>query len=363
MVNLYGRTYSRAELFQRIGRLDQIAGITAGEFTDGPQRGVRHLDLRSGGGLEARVLVDRGFDIGELRFNGLPLSWRSPNGFRAPGLHAAEDDKGAGLLRSMDGLMVTCGLDHVRGAAEGPAGHFGPRREATFYPLHGRISQTPAQLVGYGEIWQQDDCLFHCEGIVRQSMMYGEVLDLHRRIESPLGSNIISITDRIINQGHRPTPHMLLYHLNFGFPFLDQDTCLLLPESIAPNPERKDFLQQKPPFDEAADEILEVQPKPRTDGRVSAAIANATLGGGMAIEIDYDATMLPALQIWRHFGPGMNVVAIEPATNRAARRPDLEHEAAIRFLQPGEELTYRLTVSVHHGADALRRLTARIGTD
>lgn len=363
MVTLYDRSYSRAALFERIGQLNQIAGITAGELTDGPQRGVRFLDLRSGGGLEIRVMVDRGFDIGELRFNGLPLSWRSVNGFRAPGMHNPEEDKGAGLLRSMDGLMVTCGLDHVRGAAEGPASHFGPRRQSTFYPLHGRIGQTPARLLSQGETWQKDDCLLHCEGLVRQSMMYGEALELHRRIELPMGGNTIEITDRISNQGHRPTPHMLLYHLNFGFPLLNPDAFLLLPESIAPDPARQKFLQQRLPSDDAADEILEVKPRANADGRVSAALVNPGLADGIAVEVCYDSTTLPALQIWRHLGLGMNVLAIEPATNVAASRAELERQDAIGFLQPGVELIYRLSLTVHHGADALRQLSARIGAE
>ncbi|PJI40316.1 aldose 1-epimerase family protein [Ferrovibrio sp.] len=357
MVSLFGQSFTRAELLRRIGRLEQVAGIVPGSYDDGPERAVRYLDLRSGGGLEARVMVDRGFDIGELRFNGVPLSWRSANGFRAPGLHVPEEEKGAGLLRSMDGMMVTCGLDHVRGAAEGPAGHFGPRRETAQYPLHGRISQTPARFLSQGENWDNDDCRFHCEGLVRQSMMYGETLELQRRIEMLLGSASLTITDRVRNAGHRPTPHMQLYHLNFGFPLLDAEATLLLPPGRGPQTEaRAAFLTQQLPSAEAADEILEVDPRPGPDGRVSVTLVNPGLNGGLAVQVDYDAKALPALQIWRHLGPGMNVLAIEPATNRASRRAELDQSGHIRFLEPGEEIVYSLTLSIHAGAAALERL-------
>ncbi|WP_290810486.1 aldose 1-epimerase family protein [Ferrovibrio sp.] len=363
MVSLFGQHFTRMELFRRIGRLEQVAGIIPGSYDDGPERSVRYLDLRSGGGLEARVMVDRGFDIGELRFNGLPLSWRSANGFRAPGLHIAEEEKGAGLLRSMDGMMVTCGLDHVRGAAEGPASHFGPRRESAQYPLHGRISQTPARFLGQGETWEGDDCRFYCEGAVRQSMMYGETLELRRRIEMPLGGATLTIIDQIRNAGYRPTPHMQLYHLNFGFPLLDAGAALLLPPGREPRPDTHTaFLRQQGPFAEAVDEILEVNPLPGPNGRVSAALVNATLGSGLAVQVEYDASTLPALQIWRHFGPGMNVLAIEPATNRAGPRAELERGGQIRFLEPGEEIVYCLTLSVHAGAAALEQLSGRIGS-
>ncbi len=357
MVSLFGQSFTRTELLRRIGRLEQVAGIIPGNYDDGPERSVRYLDLRSGGGLEARVMVDRGFDIGELRFSGIPLSWRSTNGFRAPNLHVAEEEKGAGLLRSMDGMMVTCGLDHVRGAAEGPAGHFGPRRDTALYPLHGRISQAPARFLSQGENWDDTDCSFHCEGLIRQSMMYGETLELQRRIEMPLGGTSLSITDRVRNAGHRSTPHMQLYHLNFGFPLLDADAALLLPPSRGPQAEtRAGFLTQQVPSAEAVDEILEVDPVSGSDGRVSVALVNANLNGGLAVQVDYDARTLPALQIWRHFGFGMNVLAIEPATHHAAKRAALEQAGQIRFMEPGEEIIYSLTLSIHAGAAALERL-------
>jgi len=357
MVSLYGQSFTRTELFRRIGRLEQVAGIVPGSYDDGPERSVRYLDLRSGGGLEARVMVDRGFDIGELRFNGIPLSWRSANGFRAPGLHVPEEEKGAGLLRSMDGMMVTCGLDHIRGAAEGPASHFGPRRETAQYPLHGRISQTPARFLGQGENWDGDDCRFHCEGLVRQSMMYGETLELRRRIEMPLGGTSLAITDRVRNAGHLSTPHMQLYHLNFGFPLLDTGTTLLLPPGHEPRAEaRTTFLTQQVPSAEATDEILEVDPATGPDGHVSVALVNPKLSSGLAVQVDYDVRALPALQIWRHFGPGMNVLAVEPASNRAGRRAELEQAGQIRFLEPGEEVVYSLSLSIHAGAAALARL-------
>lgn len=347
MVSLYGRRFAHRELLRHIGRLEQIGGIVAGTYGEGAERGVRFLDIRSGGGLEARVMVDRGFDIGELRFDGLPLGWRSGNGFRAPGLHDPEEDSGTGLLRSMDGMMLTCGLDHVRGAAESSAAHFGPRRQRVFHPLHGRIGLTPAQLLTQQPVWRDDDCVLVCEGIVRQAMMYGETLELQRRIEVPLGGQRIEIVDVVRNAGHRRTPHMLLYHLNFGFPLLDRDTQLVLPSNQAQPDQLRAFGgRQDVPQDDAIDELLEVQPLPDEQGRVSVALVNPGLANGLGVTVEYDATTLPALQIWRHLGPGMNVLAIEPATNIAAPRADLERNRQILFLEPGQERRYRLCLSV-----------------
>ena len=45
MVRFYGLEWSAAELRRHIGSIDQLAGITAGERSDGPARGVRTLDV------------------------------------------------------------------------------------------------------------------------------------------------------------------------------------------------------------------------------------------------------------------------------------------------------------------------------
>lgn len=350
---LFGRHMSRMELLRQVGRLEQVAGITLGAFADGPERPGRHLDIRSGGGLELRVLVDRGFDIGTLTFGGVPLGWRSPNGFRSPFLHHDDEDGGAGMLRSLDGFMVTCGLDHVRGPAEGTATHFGPRRPTQRYPLHGRIAQTPARLLGQGEAWEGDDCTLWCEAELRQAMLYGEVLVLRRRITVPLGGTSIMIEDCTENLGFRPTPLVQLYHLNFGFPLLDAGTELHLPDSPA-----LAALLRGPAAapEEAGDELHEAPPASAITRR--AAILNRGLAGGIGVVLDWDAGSLPHLQIWRNLAPGMQVLAIEPATNQAAKRAVLEEAGAIRYVAPGETVAHRLRIEVLHGAAALAGLSA-----
>ena len=51
----------------------------------------------------------------------------------------------------------------------------------------------------------------------------------HAAIEAALGDTTITVEDRVENRGFRPTPHMLLYHYNFGYPLLDEGAELLVP--------------------------------------------------------------------------------------------------------------------------------------
>ena len=69
--------------------------------------GMRALHLYNAAGLELIVLPDRGFDIWDARFKGLPLTWLAPGSPFPP-------DWGADGLRQFNGgLLTTCGLTHV----------------------------------------------------------------------------------------------------------------------------------------------------------------------------------------------------------------------------------------------------------
>ncbi|UXN76061.1 DUF4432 family protein (plasmid) [Devosia sp. A8/3-2] len=81
-----------------------------------------------------------------------------------------------------------------------------------------------ATLSGYGVDWSTDIPIIWAEGVVRQSSVFGENLVLRRRIVVDVFGRAIRIDDAVENRGFRPTPHAILYHINFGYPFLDQVT-------------------------------------------------------------------------------------------------------------------------------------------
>jgi hypothetical protein len=127
MVELFGRDWTRARIDERTGALEQLAGVELLEYADGPPRGVRVLDFRTGTGLGFRVAVDRGFDLLAADYRGVPLGWRSPTGPRHPGLASVEENRGWGFLRSFTGLLATCGLDHALAPATSSLAHYSIR--------------------------------------------------------------------------------------------------------------------------------------------------------------------------------------------------------------------------------------------
>ena len=77
--------------------------------------------------------------------------------------------------------------------------------------------------------WEGDRCILWAEGIVQQSAVFGEDLHLIRRIEADVGGNEIRIRDRVVNHGFSRTPHMFFYHVNLGYPLLDEGSRYLAP--------------------------------------------------------------------------------------------------------------------------------------
>src|SRR5919109_2082806 len=205
MAEVFGRSWGRRELLRRVGRLEQVAGVRLITLGDGAERGVRVLEFRTGTGFAFDVVVDRAFDVGRCELGGRSLGWISGVGYAGPWFYEPE---GLGFFRTFGGgLVTTCGLDHTLFMAEDTAEHYHyPPKETETFGLHGRVSNRPARLVGYGERWEGDECVLFAEGEVLQAAVFGEQLVLRRRIEAPVGQSRLVIHDEVENVGHDPTP-------------------------------------------------------------------------------------------------------------------------------------------------------------
>ena len=132
------KSYSKRELSRHIGDMSQIAGVRPVELVNGNERGVRALEFKTGSGFMFTVLADRGLDILDASYNGLPIAWLSPTGAVGPAFYDRHD---VGWLWSYGGgLVVTCGLTQV-GVAD-----IDEELDEEL-GLHGRISNTPARNV------------------------------------------------------------------------------------------------------------------------------------------------------------------------------------------------------------------------
>jgi hypothetical protein len=360
MPSINGAAMARRDLMRRVGRLDQFAGVRLVTLGDGIERGVRVLEFRTGTGYAFDVLVDRSLDVGRCEFHGHSLAWLSPTGVVGPWYG---EPMGLGWFRSWGGgMLVTCGLDHTLLGGADDASHFHqlikPMEE---YGLHGRIGFMPARLTGYGERWDGDECVLWAEGVVRQAAVFGEAMELRRRIEARVGESRFTVHDEVVNVGFDRATHMYLYHVNVGWPVVDAGSDYLIPAPpgvpVAEYPTR-DYRRLTAPNKAFPEECYEHAVIAEPAGTVPVAIVNRDLGLG-AYQL-YRKKQFPFHTMWRMLGEGIYGVAMEPTTNRDAGRFDARDRGELTFLAPGESREYDLEIGVLDGQAAIDSFEARV---
>jgi hypothetical protein len=356
---LFGEPVDRARLRKLAGTVDQVAGAELVTHGDGAARGVRTVRLRTGE-IDLDVIVDRALDIGQASIRGIPVAWTSPTGIVHPGL---ADPSPWGPFRSFGGgLLTTCGLDHVGGPIELDASAFGyPARPTSAQPLHGRLSSTPARLLGYGIDWEADVPEVWVRGEVRQASVFGEVLVLERRIGAALGGRTISIRDRVRNEGYAATPHLILYHVNAGWPLLGAAARILTPSGSVTDGTGAPTPELPAAGSTPAEAVWEHTISPAAAGRASAAVVNPDIGDGRCagLVVSYDVSSLPRLFQWRVAGDGHYVVGLEPTNLRLGGRTAMEAAGELPVLAPGEAVDHAVDLRLVCSPAELAAVTDR----
>lgn len=368
-MRVYGQNLDRAQLARRSGDLSALGGVRSVVLDDGLERGIRVLEFRTGTGLTFDVLVDRAMDIGPAEHAGRAFGWRSATGFRHPGLHEYRDEDGISWLRSFSGLVVTAGLDHSLFTAEVDAAQYRyPFRKTVWNGLHGRIANIPARLLGYGEEWRSPEiCTLWAEGEVRQAAVFGEHLRLRRRIEADLGGNSIRLTDTVTNHGSDPTPHMLLYHINLGWPLVDAGTRLVAPiartryASESVQEQRVSYQRFPEPQAGFVEQVYVHDLVAAEDGGLAVAVVNERLQLGMQLE--WSATEFPYFFEWLHLREGAYAVGLEPSTHDIRGDAAARADGSMIWLGAGESRAYHTVFAILDGAEpiaeAIRAVQAR----
>lgn len=322
MPNLFGDHYNKTEVRKRIGDVSQIAGATPFCYTSGKAKGTSAIEVRNGSGLRFIVLPDRGMDISFAEFQGIPLSYVSKTGV-VSSVHYDEPD----FLRSFSaGLLTTCGLTYMGAPC---------RDEGRALGAHGRISNTPAYDIGITQEWLNDeDYVITVRGKVRESIVFGEDMVLTRTITVKMGDNRIMIHDEVENKGFQPTPLMLLYHMNFGYPVVSPDTIL---ETNCVHPRARDERAMEGMNATAAfsgpvhgyEEQVFYRDAVKTG---YAALKNRRLNLGVRVE--FSGEQLPYLIEWKQMGEQEYVVGLEPATWVPEGRAKARECGELLYLQP-----------------------------
>ena len=360
-MKMYGKEYSVKELRQRVGNMDQVAGVRLVQLDDGNERPTRAAILQSGTGLEVTVLLDRCLDIASASFQGKAMGWRSTTGDVAPQYYEPE---GIRWLRSyFGGLVTTCGLNNV-GAPE-------DRSELTGNGLHGRITNTPARNLKVTQEWQGDGYVISVTGTMRQTALFHENLTLTRTVRTRLGENRFWIDDVIENEGFHDAPYMLLYHCNVGWPAVDAGSELIAPSRmVAPRDDeardgKETWAQFHGPVHGYAEKVYFHDMAAATDGTVTAAIVNDGFarGDGFGVYVKYNQDALPRFTEWKMLGEQDYVVGLEPCNCGVQGKKRDEEMGLLKALKPGERCSIALefgAITTPEEVAALRKDASRV---
>jgi hypothetical protein len=310
------------------------------------------IQVRTGAGLTYYVSPSRGMDISLAEFGGVPLSWQSPNGEVHPAYY---DARGVEWLRTaVGGLLMTCGLAQVGSPSVDEGEELGQ---------HGRVHHLPARHVSAQGEWMGDNYEMRLSGTVEEGRIFGEPLRLTRTIRSRLGENTIAINDVVENVGFAETPHMILYHFNFGFPLMMEETEVEFtsgevvardegtpveghdrwqgPEvGYAERVYYHEGLHNEAATSREPDRATVVIRNPRFP------VAGGSGEGPLSVRLTWETRNLPRLVQWKMPGAGVHVLGIEPANCYVEGRGAERERGTLVMLQPGESRTYNLALEI-----------------
>lgn len=275
---------------------------------DGKENGLRVVELNNG---TVRVMLNesKGLDVMQIWNKGVNMSFVSKNGFTARELPF--------LNRFEGGMLYTCGLDSI-GDRDG------------FEP-HGKFHNTPACVTQIN----QEELTVTAE--IESTALFGEDLVMKRRISLSKTGGKLMLEDTLVNRGTKTENYCLLYHINFGYPMLDEgveivadltDVTPRTPISSEKIGEREKFIA---PIDNEEERCYFL--KNQGD---SVSVINSKLG--VKAKVSYSKDTLPCLIQWNSPASKDYALGIEPATSF------LDDGFCYKQIAPKDEVAFRVSL-------------------
>ena len=316
-----------------VGHIDQLFRVKTYNLLDGRAKGVKAVDIDSGSGLELTLIPDRCMDFFQLKFKGKNLNYITPNGVCGPQYYDGGGNKW--LYNTFLGFLTTCGLDNIGKPKDGCG-------------LHGRISNTPAENFSVRIFNDENDAPYVIlSGTMKQAHIFGENLSLTRAVRINYRENTLYFTDTLENCGYKNQEFKLMYHFNFGYPLLCEDTKIILPTQniIARDghaqAHMEDYLKITPPSDEYTEMCYFHKLKKNENGRSEYSVLNKKENIG--VSVNYDSGLLDHFVQWKMFGSGEYVTGLEPCNAALDGQSDKE-PIQTKILKPQEKLEYNFII-------------------
>lgn len=271
---------------ERISNFGQVATLRRYTVTEGREKGLDVIDCDNGT-LRFLLNVNKACDIMQLFHKGQNMTFVSKNGFTQRETPFGNRFEG--------GMLYTCGLDSV-GDRDG------------FEP-HGTLHNTPAQIT-------RAECTesgIVVEAVIRDTEMGGKNLVLKRKITAAIGESSVTVEDKLVNEAYSDAEYCLLYHVNLGYPMLDEGAKVIA-EATKCEP-------RTPWAGENMDAVYDISaPTPRMEETchfltlktAEASLVNEKIG--KKFTVSYSGDTLPHFVEWKNMVSGDYALGLEPCT-------------------------------------------------
>jgi galactose mutarotase-like enzyme len=259
--------------------------------------------------LELLFNKDNALDIVWAKYKGVNLSFLSKNGLNDGKRDFTDNFEG--------GFLYTCGMDNVSSCVAGK-------------PIHGSLHYQ--QCDGAQAYVSGDKVIVY--GTVAERALFGKNLLLKRRYE--ITENSLTILDTVLNDDYKDTEYVLLYHINYGYPFLDE--CLEMdiparksePLTKIAKKRKDEMFRITAPIDGGDEDVYY---HTLEKGRVR--LNNPKQGVG--VEMLYDLNDFPVTLEWKSMISGDYALGIEPSLTR------FDH-FKMQPLKAKESKSYQITI-------------------
>lgn len=299
---------------ERISNLMQVASLRRYNLTEGIGKGLDIIDCDNGN-LRYLINVSKATDIMQLYHEGKNISFISKNGFKNK-----SDDF---IKRFEGGMLYTCGLDSV-GVREG-------------YEKHGTLHNMPAEII----CAVCNEKGITVESVIRDTELFGKNLVLKRKIFSEICGDSIVLEDELINAGYKTENYCILYHVNIGYPLLDDgaiinadiDKCLARTEWAKQNENTKFIMNYPEKNREECCYFLKIK-KPE--------ISFVNKKAHKKFTLNYSNDTLPCFIEWKSMASGDYALGLEPCTT------ELDNLFRYKEIKPGEQIKFLVKIKIEN---------------
>ena len=266
--------------------------------------------LVQNGELELLFNKDNALDITWAKYKGVNLSFLSKNGLN--------DGQRDFVGNFEGGFLYTCGMDNISGCVDGK-------------PVHGSLHYKKCDRA---YAYEKEGVLY-IHGEVRECALFGKNLLLKRVYK--VTENSLEIEDTLENLAYTDTEYVLLYHINYGYPFLDECLQLDIPASKSDpltaiaQANKADMFRITAPID-GGDEHVYYHTLSQGKVRLENPEKNIT------VEMVYDTKDFPVTLEWKSMISGDYALGIEPSLTRF-------DQFKMQVLKAQAQKTYKITIN------------------